>query len=79
MQQLLTNESSKNRNNTENTLLSVILVIDNFYLNLEKCLQSILNQTISDYEIIVLVKENNFSNNEILKKYKNSKKYIFLM
>lgn len=54
-------------------LLSVIIPVYNAENTIKKCIDSILNQTFQDFEIIIVDDNSNDNSFKILSKYKNSK------
>ena len=54
---------------TQNQLVSVVIPVYNSEKYLEKCLDSILEQTYQDIEIIAIDDESNYYSLEILKNY----------
>ena len=57
-----------------NPIISIIVPVYNAQNYIEKCINSILNQDMENYEVIVINDDSTDSTAEILKKYAKDKK-----
>ena len=59
--------------------VSVIIFIDNKNIDISKCIDSVLNQTLNDIEIVIIDDSNNMENINIIKKYQRNNSNIKLI
>ena len=59
--------------------VSIVIFIDDKDINIKKCIDSVLNQTLDSIEIIILSKCEDIKNINIIKEYKNNYKNIKLI
>lgn len=61
-----------------NLIISIIVPVYNAQNYIEKCINSILNQDMENYEVIVINDDSTDSTAEILKKYAKDKKIVLI-
>lgn len=59
--------------------VSVIIFIDNKNIDISKCIDSVLNQTLDNIEIVIIYDSNNIENINIIKKYQRNNSNIKLI